>query len=347
MLQRPQRERDRLGAGRDADGEIAAAVGGELVLEGLQLGAEGERSGSRDAIDDLEQLFQQRGVGLVQAGNGDRTKIRAKRGHAATFIATVGRALHVAESGTQSAASAVVQPVNGRFGAAEAAGDLAGAEPDEVTEHDDLALLVGQRGERVAQYQRAVMGRLALVAHFGLTDVLARDRPALAHVVESDVARDAQDPRGEGHLPLLVLPDDRHELGEDVLRHVLGLVVVTDDAADVAVHVVGVAEVEEADRLAVTFLGTRHRPADDAVGDRAVIDRQLGAELAVAAGGIEPAGEGLKAIVHMRGTFRVHSRPKGERPRLDRLVSHKDNVAPSGPGAKGIFRDPERWIPHS
>jgi hypothetical protein len=47
-----------------------------------------------------------------------------------------------------------------------------------------------------------------------------------------------------------------------VLRDVLGLVVVADDAADVAVDVVGVADVEEAQCLLVAGLGAGNRLRD-------------------------------------------------------------------------------------
>ena len=103
--------------------------------------------------------------------------------------------------------------------------------------------------ERLAQRHRGLLGVAVVPALVELADLLAGDRAALAHVVDGDVARDAQDPGRERDLALLVLRQDRHQLGEDVLRDVLGLVVVAHDAAHVAVDVVGVADVEEADRL--------------------------------------------------------------------------------------------------
>ena len=52
----------------------------------------------------------------------------------------------------------MVQSVHGRLGLAEPAGDLAGAEADDVAQDDDLALVVGQRGERLAERQRRLLG---------------------------------------------------------------------------------------------------------------------------------------------------------------------------------------------
>ena len=48
------------------------------------------------------------------------------------------------------AATAVVQAVDRVLGAAEPLGDLAGREAHEVTQHDDGALILGQRRERLA-----------------------------------------------------------------------------------------------------------------------------------------------------------------------------------------------------
>ena len=62
------------------------AVGGELGLEGLELGAHREGARAGDALDDLEQLLEQDRVGLVEAGDRDRARSGAfDGGHAATF----------------------------------------------------------------------------------------------------------------------------------------------------------------------------------------------------------------------------------------------------------------------
>ena len=112
----------------------------------------------------------------------------------------------------------------------------------------------------------AVARRLVVVAvALQLADLLAGDRAALAHVVDGDVAGDADDPRGERHLARLVLRELGHQLREHVLRDVLGLEVVAHDAQHVAVDVVGVADVEEAERFAVALLGARDRLVHGAV----------------------------------------------------------------------------------
>ena len=51
-----------------------------------------------------------------------------------------------------------------------------------------------------------------------------------AHVIERRVARHAQDPCGEQDLPLLVLLNLAHQLREDVVGDVLGVMAVADDA---------------------------------------------------------------------------------------------------------------------
>jgi len=100
---------------------------------------------------------------------------------------------------------------------------------------------------------------LAALAHF-----LARDRATLAHVVDGDVPRHAQDPRGERNLAGLVLVEVGQQLREHVLRDVLCLVVVAQQAGHVAVDVVGVTDVEKAQRLLVALLGAGHRACNEA-----------------------------------------------------------------------------------
>ena len=98
--------------------------------------------------------------------------------------------------------------------------------------------------------------------HLQLADFLAGNRAALAHVVDGDVARDADDPRGERDLARLVLLELAHQLGEELLRHVLGFKLVADDAEHVAVDVIGVADVEVAERFAIALLGARDGVVD-------------------------------------------------------------------------------------
>ena len=167
-------------------------------------------------------------------------------------------------------------------------GDLAGGEAHEVAQHDDLALLLGERLERLAQRDRRLLRVAEVLALVELADLLAGDRAAGAHVVDRDVARDPEDPGGERHGALLVLRQHHHQLREDVLRDVLGLVVVADDRPDVAVDVVGVADVQEAEGLLVAGLG-----AGDGLRDQAVAVGTLG-EVVV---GAESPGEPGRARV--------------------------------------------------
>ena len=54
--ERAQGEQQRVGAARDAHAVLRAAVGGELLLEGGQLGAQDEAAGGRDAAEELLRL---------------------------------------------------------------------------------------------------------------------------------------------------------------------------------------------------------------------------------------------------------------------------------------------------
>ena len=104
-----------------------------------------------------------------------------------------------------------------------------------------------------------------------------RDEPALADVVDRGIARDAENPGEEGNLTLLVGADHANKLGEHLLRDVLGLVVIVDDAAHIAVDVVGVTRVEKRQRLAITELR-----ALDCLGDVPGRSRTVLAPLAAA-----------------------------------------------------------------
>ena len=71
-----------VGAGGDADRVLGLAVGGELALEGLDLGAEGEGGVAGDPLDHLEQLRDQLRVGGVEADEGDAAPSVAAGGSA-------------------------------------------------------------------------------------------------------------------------------------------------------------------------------------------------------------------------------------------------------------------------
>src|SRR3954471_24581873 len=74
-------------------------------------------------------------------------------------------------------------------------------------------------------------------------------------MVDRDVVGHAQEPRRERHRLFLVAADRGDEAREDLLADVLGLVLVAQDAAGVAVDVVAVLDVQPLDRTAVSLLG--------------------------------------------------------------------------------------------
>ena len=135
-----------------------------------------------------------------------------------------------------------------------------------------------QRVERHAQVGEALARAGRRRRRRRRADLLARHRPARAHVVDRRVVGDAQDPGGERHDARLVALERGQQLGEDVLRDVLGLVLVAHDRADVAVDVVGVAEVEEAQRVGVAVLGARDGGEHEPLGRGRVLERAPAAE---------------------------------------------------------------------
>jgi hypothetical protein len=151
----------------------------------------------------------------------------------------------------------VLQRVHGVLGAAEPLGDLGRAEPHDEAQHHHLALVARQRVERGAQVAPALAADVG-ERLLGAADLLERDRAARPHVVDRGVVRDAQDPRRERHGRRLVALQRGQELGEDLLRDVLGVVLVADDRADVAVDIVGVVEVQVAHGVAVAGLRAPH-----------------------------------------------------------------------------------------
>src|SRR5436190_15823663 len=101
-------------------------------------------------------------------------------------------------------------------------------------------------------------------------------------MVEGRVAGDAKDPCREGDLALLVFRDRLHELGENALRDVLGVVMVAHDAQHVAEDIVGIPRVEEVQRARVAGLRQADRPGDQslvlAAGGVGLLRRRAGME---------------------------------------------------------------------
>jgi len=81
-------------------------------------------------------------------------------------------------------------------------------------------------------------------------------------VVEGGVASDPEDPGGKGDLSRFVLADHRHQLDEDVLGDVLGLVMVVHEAVHVAKDIRRIARIEEVEAFVVTLLGPNYGSLD-------------------------------------------------------------------------------------
>ena len=86
--------------------------------------------------------------------------------------------------------TAVVEPVNRALGAAHAVGDLARGKTHDVSQDDDLALVLGQRGQRGTNRQPPVHVRRACVVR--IENFLTRRAATAAQVVDGDVARQPQ-----------------------------------------------------------------------------------------------------------------------------------------------------------
>ena len=155
--------------------------------------------------------------------------------------------------------AAVVQPVDRALGAAHLLGDLRRREADDVAHDHHAPLLLGQRRRepRAGPRARSRSASSACVSAPRTSSVgIGRRRRRWS---SGDVAREPQQPARERDAAIGVLDDHRHQLHEDLLGEVLGLLLVPHDAAHVAVDVVRVAHVQETDRVAVPLLGACDR----------------------------------------------------------------------------------------
>ena len=129
------------------------------------------------------------------------------------------------------AAQAPKRPrLDGSKGNVQARGDLWLGEAAEVGQHQDLALLVGEAGERVTNLTAAsvALGQLAAVVTGDIAQIVQRDGDVAtaAQVIDCPFAGDAEHPRGQASgwvVATVVLPD----LVEDSLEDVVGVVVAT------------------------------------------------------------------------------------------------------------------------
>jgi len=136
-----------------------------------------------------------------------------------------------------------------------------------------------ERVERGAQVAEG-LACAAVVRRLRRADLLDRHGAAAPHVVDGGVVRDAQYPGGERHAARLVARQRAEQLGEHLLGDVLGLVLVAHDRADVAVDVVRVAQVEEAQRVLVALLGLLDRAQHEPLGSRGLVELPPAAEAA-------------------------------------------------------------------
>lgn len=147
------------------------------------------------------------------------------------------------------------------FGPAHSRPDLARRQAHEVPQDDDVALILWQRTERLLEAPASVGIRI-IGEDAGSEDLFKWDRPALPYMVNRGVTCDANDPRRKWDFAWLVPADHRHEPQKDLLRHILGFILVAHDAEHVAVDAVLVAKVEVANGVTVSCPGESHRVDD-------------------------------------------------------------------------------------
>jgi hypothetical protein len=82
-------------------------------------------------------------------------------------------------------------------------------------------------------------------------------------VVKRSVACDAEDPCREGNLARLIPLDRSHQVSEDLLGDVPGIVQVAHDAVHIGADIVSKSDVEEVKGACIAFLGARHGQSDE------------------------------------------------------------------------------------
>jgi hypothetical protein len=173
-----------------------------------------------------------------------------------------GCRVKVPEGGTKGASAAMVKPVDGALRLSEPLGDLAGRESGYMSKYQNPSLVEGELAERVPE-RTAALGVRVLASVVAGAHFLEGDRTPRPYVVECGVSRDADDPRREGHLTLLIALDLDKELREERLGDVLGFMLVVDDASDVRADIVRESDVEEVQSGGVTFLGACDRLGEE------------------------------------------------------------------------------------
>ena len=89
-----------------------------------------------------------------------------------------------------------MQTVNGALGATHLDSDLTGCQPAHMAHEHDVALLVGQRGQRLVQCDRTISCVLVRT-RVGAVDLLRGDGSARTQEVDRRVMREPQKPTEE------------------------------------------------------------------------------------------------------------------------------------------------------
>src|SRR3954452_633965 len=151
----------------------------------------------------------------------------------------------------------MVEAMHRALALVEGVGDLHRREAGDVPEDQNLALILGEAFQRLAQGPAAIERSLS-GAGVGQPHLLGGNSTPRPQVVECGVPGHPEDPGIEGNLALFVLVDRRHQLGEDVLRDVFRLVMVADEARYISEYVIRITDVEVVKTFRVSGLGTSH-----------------------------------------------------------------------------------------
>ena len=227
--ERPQRQRERLGAGGHADGVLGARS---------RRRTRPRRPRARCPCVKAPLLATRpttASSSSSSAGSAWSSRVIGMRGGAAGVAGAHAalqhgrRAVALGEHGAQGAAAAVVEAVDRRLGLAHARRDLAGAQADEVAQHDHLALVAGQRRERLGQRcQRVVVGASTRGSSSRTSSHGMARRWRMWSTATLRATRRIHAANGTSRCSYL--RQGGQQLREHVLRDVLGLVVVADDA---------------------------------------------------------------------------------------------------------------------
>ena len=171
---------------------------------------------------------------------------------------------HLLELRTKIGATAMVEAVDRALGLAEHRRYLGWRKAFDVSQDEHVSLLLGQPQQRVVEVPAAFGPERATVVNSD-ANLLARHHATAAVVIEGAVASNSQYPSCERHLPGLVARDDGHQLEEDVLGDVFGLVSIVNHAPDAAKHVIRVAGVEESQSADVASLSPGNSLVDHCV----------------------------------------------------------------------------------